>query len=116
MAIQLACLFAGTQMPGTWRDGIEGALGLPFGISSWAHFVLFAGMTVVARTAPLALPAPRVLVSATSLALVTEGLQFFAVGRHPRWIDVGIDMSGALVGILLAQWISAVAKNKQPSQ
>jgi VanZ family protein len=45
----------------------------------------------------LPLPVARIVLAA--LALLTEGLQFFAIDRHPRWLDVGIDMAGALAGV-----------------
>ena len=37
-----------------------------------------------------------------ALALLTEGLQHFASHRDPSWFDVGVDMAGAAVGLLLA--------------
>ena len=39
----------------------------------------------------------------------TEGLQFFANDRHPRWLDVGIDMGGALLGVALTRLLSWAA-------
>ena len=44
----------------------------------------------------------RVISSALLLAILTECLQFFAIDRHPRWLDVGIDMGGAFLGVGLA--------------
>jgi len=101
LTLQLACLVLGTQMPGAWRDGLQGAIGLPFGVSSWAHFVLFGGMAALAVARPLQWRWHWVLLAALALALLTEGLQFFALDRHPRWLDVGIDMGGALLGVAL---------------
>ena len=54
LLLQLILLLIGTQMPGAWRAGIEGNLHAPFGLSSWAHFVLFAGIAWVAYAQPLA--------------------------------------------------------------
>jgi len=45
-----------------------------------------------------ALARGRVLLPALALALLTEGLQFLAIDRHPRWIAVGIDMAGVWAG------------------
>ena len=101
LALQLACLVLGTQMPGVWRDGLQGAMGLPSGVSSWAHFVLFGGMAALAAARPLQWRWQWVLLAALALALLTEGLQFFALDRHPRWLDVGIDMAGAALGVAL---------------
>lgn len=102
LALQLVCLVVGTQMPSPWRDGLQGAIGLPFGLSSWAHFVLFAGMAALAVARPIALCWQWVLLAALALALITEGLQVFAIDRHPRWLDVGIDMAGAFLGVSLS--------------
>ena len=43
----------------------------------------------------------RVISTALLLALLTECLQFFAIDQQPRWVDVGIDMGGALLGVAL---------------
>jgi VanZ family protein len=55
-----------------------------------------------------------VLLAALALALLTEGLQFFAIDRHPRWLDVGIDMGGALLGVALASLLSRANNPAQP--
>ena len=108
LALHLLALFVGTQMPGAWRDGIESGVHAPFPLSSLAHFVVFTSMALVLAVRPLSWPAGRVLLLALALALLTEGLQFFAVNRHPRWVDVGIDMAGALLALTLValrhQW------------
>ena len=95
-------LLIGTQMPGAWRAGIEGSLHAPFSLSSWAHFVMFVSMAWVAAR-QLVWPWHRVLLAALALALCSEGLQFFALDRHPGLLDVGIDMAGAALGLLLVQ-------------
>lgn len=99
LGLQLLALFVGTQMPGVWRASVEQGLHAPFGVSSWAHFVLFASMACLQRWQPLAWPIGRVLLGALFLALLTEGLQFFAIDRHPRWVDVGIDLAGTVAGL-----------------
>lgn len=106
LLLQLVLLFIGTQMPGAMRAGLEASLHSPWGMSSWAHFLIFLGMAAVACARPLAWPWHRVLLVALCLALVSEGLQFFAIDRHPRWVDVGIDMAGALTGLGLVRWIA----------
>ena len=110
LLLQVLLILIGTQMPGAWRAGIEGSLHAPFELSSWAHFVLFVGMAMVAYSRPLAWPWQRVLLAALGLALLTEGLQFFAIDRHPRWLDVGIDLAGALAGALLIMTIARLRK------
>ena len=102
-ALLALSLLLGTQMPGAWRNGVEHRLHTPFPLSSWAHFVLFTVMALVLAIRPLAWPAKRVLLLALALGLLTEGLQFFAIDRHPRLVDVGIDMAGTLLALALVK-------------
>ena len=99
LGLQLLALLVGTQMLGAWRSGAVQVLHAPSWLSSTAHFVLFAGMAMVLAARPLAWPVVRIALVALALALLTEGLQFLATDRHPRWLDVGIDMAGALAGV-----------------
>lgn len=99
LGLQMLALLVGTQMPGAWRSAVEQGLHAEFGLSSWAHFVLFAGMAGLEAVQPLSWTPRRILLSALVLALLTEGLQFFAIDRHPRWIDVGIDLAGTFIGL-----------------
>lgn len=99
LVLHLLALLVGTQMPGAWRDGVESSLHAPSSLSSWAHFALFASMALVLLVRPLAWPARRVVLMALALALLTEGLQFFALERHPRWMDIGIDMAGTVLAL-----------------
>jgi VanZ family protein len=109
LALHVLALLIGTQMPGAWRSGVEHSVQAPFPLSSLAHFVVFTGMALVLSVRPLAWPAERVLLLelalALALALLSEGLQFFAVDRHPRWVDVGIDMADTQLALaLVALW------------
>ena len=99
LALLVLVLLLGTQMPGAWRGSLEHSLHAPFPLSSLAHFVVFAGMGGLLVARPLAWPVGRVVLAALGLALLTEGLQFWAVDRHPRWVDVGIDMGGVVTGM-----------------
>ena len=101
LGAQLLALLVGTQMPGAWRSGVMDALHAPSILSSLAHLVLFAGMTAVVAARPLQWPVVRILVVALALAALTEVLQFFALDRHPQLRDVGIDMAGAVLGVLV---------------
>jgi len=103
LALQILALLVGTQMPGAWRNEGVKLMHAPSYISSVAHFLIFAGMTLVAAVRPLAWPVKRIVLATLLLALLTEGLQFMAVDRHPRWLDVGIDMAGTLAGLVLAK-------------
>lgn len=94
-------------MPGFWRDNAVAALGVPGVISPIAHFVLFCGIAGVAYVPPLRWKGQHVLLFTLGLAFITEGLQFFALDRHPRWIDVGIDMAGVLTAMKLVTLYAA---------
>ena len=103
VGLQLLTLLLGTQMPGAWRSSIELSLHAPFGLSSWAHFIIFAGMATVLSAKPMGWPVLHTLVTTLALAILTEALQFFAIDRHPRLLDIGIDMAGACVGVVLVR-------------
>jgi len=103
LSVLLVLLLFGTQMPGAWRDETFRVTHLPWQLTKVAHFVLFAGMAALARVPPLRWSLARVVTVALALALLTEGLQFFASNRDPSWDDVGIDMAGTAVGLLLAR-------------
>ena len=113
LAFLVSLLLLGTQMPGAWRANVVESLHAPGVVSSVAHFVLFCAMALLACVRPLAWPWGRVLLLSLALALSTEGLQFLAIDRHPRWQDVGIDMCGALLGIALGG-LSAGATSPKP--
>lgn len=94
-------LLFGTQMSGAWRADVVDSLHAPAVVSSLAHFVFFCAMALLAGVRPLAWSWTRLVFLALVLALFTEGLQFFAIDRHPRWLDVGIDLAGAIAGLVL---------------
>ena len=116
-ALHILALIVGTQMPNAWRNGVEQSLHVPFSLSSWAHFVVFCGMSLLLMMRPLAYTARRVILLALVLALMTEALQFFAVDRHPRLIDVGIDMAGTLLAVMImalrGRWAGAGRSSRQ---
>ena len=99
--LHILALLVGTQMPNAWRSGVEQGLHVPFSLSSWAHFAVFCGMSLLLMMRPLACPAGWVMLLALTLALLTEALQFFAIDRHPRLRDVGIDMAGTTLAVLI---------------
>ena len=63
-------------------------------------------MAAMALAGPLLWPSSPVMLRTLGLALLSEGLQFFAIDRHPCWLDVGIDMSGALVGMAVGRCVA----------
>ena len=89
LAVLLALLVFGTQMPGAWKDETLRVAHLPWWLTKVAHFHWRV---------------PAVLGAALALGLTTEGLQFWASNRTPTWHDVGIDMAGAVLGLGLARW------------
>jgi len=109
-SLHIVALFVGTQMPNAWRNGVEQSLHVHFSLSSWAHFAVFCGMSLLLLMRPLACPVRWVMLLALVLALLTEALQFFAVDRHPRMQDVGIDMAGTLLA-----WIIMALHNRWAS-
>jgi VanZ family protein len=104
LAVLLALLMFGTQMPGAWKDETLRVAHLPWWLTKVAHFVLFAALAALATAVPLRWRAATVLGVALALGLTTEGLQFWASERTPTWHDVGIDLAGAVLGLLLARW------------
>ena len=104
LVVLVLLLLLGMQMPGAWRDQALQSTHLPWQVNPLAHFTAFAAMAWLASAPPLRWPLARVLLGALALALLSEGLQYFAAGRHPTWRDVGIDMAGAALGLALARW------------
>ncbi|MDB5885725.1 MAG: hypothetical protein JWR74_1896 [Polaromonas sp.] len=100
-SLHLFALMIGTQMPNAWRSGVEQSLHVPFSLSSWAHLAVFFSMSLLLLIRPLARPAWWVMLLALTLAVLTEALQFYAVDRHPRLRDIGIDMAGTLLAVLI---------------
>ena len=95
-------LMIGTQMPGGLRDRIERSLHAPIPLSSLAHFVLFTGMSCLLAVRPIRWPPRRIGACMLGLAVLTEVLQIFAINRHPRLLDIGIDMAGFAAGVALS--------------
>jgi hypothetical protein len=97
-------LFIGTLMPGSWKDAAIKPLASPVDLAALAHVLLFAGICFT-------IPAARfwrvrswhVFAFGLALALSTEGLQFFAIDRHPNLAGVIQDMAGAFMGWALGQ-------------
>ena len=110
LGLQVIALFVGTMMPGGIRNRIQGDVerGLTSGLnlSSMAHLLLFACMAFTMTRLPFQWRAVRIVLVALVLALLSEGMQYFAIDRHPRWIDVGIDMAGALLGLGIGGMVS----------
>lgn len=103
LGLQLLALLVGTQMPGAWRSGAEQTLHAPSWFSSFSHFALFTGVAMVLAVRPFSWSVVRIVLVALALALLTEGLQLLAIDRHPRLLDVGIDMAGTVFALALVK-------------
>lgn len=100
----LALLFFGTLMPGDLKRSAELAVSAPSSTSMLAHVVVFVGICFMLPHARFWRVMPwHVLGVGLGLALLTEGLQFFAVNRHPQWAGVMQDMAGASIGWVLGK-------------
>jgi hypothetical protein len=93
-------LCVGTLMPGSWKDAALSPFPRVINLAAVAHIVLFAGICFMMAPARFwNVKSWHVLTIGLSLALATEGLQFFAVGRHPNLAGVLQDMIGAVLGL-----------------
>lgn len=101
-------LMVGTQMPGGLRDSIERSLHAPIPLSSLAHLVLFTSMSGLLAARPIRWPRQRIGTCMLGLAVITEVLQIFAINRHPRLLDIGIDMAGFAMGMALSGCLARV--------
>jgi len=98
----LVALFVGTLMPGAWKDAALDPLHSPLDLAATAHVMLFAAITFMWPFARFWNVARwHLAVAGLALALLTEGLQFFAIDRHPNLAGVAQDMAGVLAGWLL---------------
>ena len=104
MGLLTAALFFGTLMPGSWRDNATRPFEDFVNLSAAAHVVLFALLCYLLPMARLwrvqLWHAPAL---AVALALLTEGLQFLAVDRHPGLNGVAQDLIGAAIGFWLGR-------------
>lgn len=100
----LIALFAGTLMPGHWKESALRPMHSPIDLSMVAHVVLFTAMAMVLPQArPWRLRWWHLPLAGLALALLTEGLQFFAIDRHPNLAGVAQDMAGTFMGWALAR-------------
>lgn len=99
--LTLACIFVGTLMP----VGPKNELLRPFPAhlhpDKLGHFLGFALLSASLFWTGRVRPVGAVALAAV-LGAATEVLQFFAVGRMGRLTDIGIDVSGGLLGVALA--------------
>jgi hypothetical protein len=100
----VAALFVGTLMPGSWKVAASAPFPLAIDLAALAHVAVFAGICFTLPQAQFwKVRSWHVLALGLVLALLTEGLQFFAVERHPNVAGVAQDMAGAFLGWALAR-------------
>ena len=104
LPLLLLVLLFGTLMPGAWKTGAVHRIGGPLDLPVVAHVCLFAAMAwLLPATRWWRLAPWHPLALGLGLALATEGLQFFAVDRHPNLAGVMQDMAGTCIGWALAR-------------
>jgi hypothetical protein len=95
----MLALFVGTLMPGSWRNAAVSPFPHAINPAMVAHIALFAGICFTLAPARFwNVRSWHVLTVGLTLALLTEGLQFFAIERHPNLDGVLQDLFGALLG------------------
>jgi hypothetical protein len=103
LALVTIAIFFGTLMPGSWKDAGLGPLQRHFDAAALAHFCLFAAFAFTLRYA-FGWRAALAIGAGLALGMLTEGLQFFAIDRHPEWRGVAQDLAGSVFGWVLARW------------
>jgi VanZ family protein len=100
----VALLIAGTTMPSDLMNEIESQMWRKLPWAKLAHYTLFAliGMCPVYGTGRAAVW--RTILVGVGLAVLTELLQSLVPGRHPQLRDVGIDLGGTGLALLLG-WL-----------
>lgn len=97
-------LFIGTLMPGRWKQSAEQTVDVSINLAGVAHVVLFAAICwLLPRTEWWRIRSWHVLAVGAVLAFVTEGLQFFAIDRHPNLAGVAQNLTGTLIGWALGR-------------
>jgi hypothetical protein len=97
-------LFVGTLMPGSWKNAAASPFPRSLDLAVIAHIALFAGICFTMAPARFwDVRSWHVLTVGLALALLTEGLQFFAIERHPNLDGVLQDMIGVVVGWALGR-------------
>lgn len=105
VAISLATLLFGLLMPADWTAVAARALDVPVQAKGWFHTGMFAVLFALIPAAAPRLTAWQLLVLAASLAIGTEAMQIFAIGRDPSWTGVRQDLTGALIGCMLGMLV-----------
>ncbi len=104
LAGALVAFLVGGLIPGTLRAAIEQRMNLPFAVPPVAHFLLSAVMAAGLRWCRPRWHTATVLLVVLAIGGLAEVAQSWVPGRQPSWGDMGLDLAGALVGLLLV-WV-----------
>ena len=96
----VAGIFVATLAPVTWINAALSHVNLPPAVQSMTHVLMFIALAVVLLRAWPALGLWRLLGLTLLLAVITETLQHFAIGRHPSLQGVAYDMAGVCLGLV----------------
>ena len=104
----LAALFIGTLMPGQWKQAGTQPFSAWLDLAAASHVVLFALIAFLLPQARFWTLRPwHVPALGLALGALTEGLQFFAIERHPGLDGLAYDLLGTLIGWSLALAVGA---------
>ncbi len=109
--LTLLAMVAGLMLPFAAIDWLRDALSLLLplardvtdvpGISLWVHYLLFALVSSLLLWHRRDLPLLWVVVTLSSLAFITEGIQLLIDGRFASWTDVLVNLCGVATGLAL---------------
>lgn len=106
----LVLLFFGTLMPGAWKDAATRPFGHGIDLPALAHVALFAAIFfLVPRACFWEVKFWHAPALGLALALLTEGLQYFAIDRHPNLAGVVEDLVGTVIGSAIGWRLAASA-------
>jgi hypothetical protein len=101
-------LFFGTLMPGHWKEAGTRPFASVLDLAAASHVVLFALISFLVPRAQFWAVRPwHVFALGAALALATEGLQFFAVDRHPNLAGLCWDLIGTVIGWSVGRMVAA---------
>ncbi|MFC3286236.1 hypothetical protein [Litchfieldella rifensis] len=101
LSIALLAFLIGGLMPSPVRAAIEQRMNLPFSVPPVAHVALCAVMTASLRWWRPAWHAGAVLAVVLLIGGVAEIGQHWIPHRTPNWGDMGLNLAGGLLGLLV---------------
>lgn len=116
----VAGIFVATLAPVSWINAALGYVNLPPAVQSMTHVLMFIALIALLLRAWPELGLWRLLGLTLLLAVITEALQHFAIGRHPSLQGVAYDMAGVCLGLvgsaaMRATWSKTPTPGRHPS-